>query len=177
MNSEKVLLVIDMQTDFVTGTLANMEAQAITEGIAGRIRECKEDGKKVLFTRDTHSDDYLDTQEGRMLPVVHCVKGKPGHELIDCLQPLASEEDILDKPAFGSMLLPEWIERKCGGVPEEIEVIGVCTDICVISNALILKAAFPETVVKVDSRLCAGVTPESHETALNAMKACQIIVE
>lgn len=177
MNNEKLLLVIDMQKDFVTGALANKEAERIIEPIAGKIEAYQENQNPVFFTRDTHGEDYMETQEGRLLPVPHCKKDTDGWQIVDQLRPYACEENVLDKPVFGCLQLPEWIEEKLGHAPKEIELCGVCTDICVISNAMILKAAFPETVVTADGAYCAGVTPESHQTALEAMKACQVIVK
>lgn len=178
MSTEKVLLVIDMQKDFVTGALANEEAQQITGNIQEKIAAYKAQDMPVFFTRDTHGEDYLNTQEGRMLPVPHCIKGTDGWQIIDELAAFAGEENTLDKPAFGSQALPGWLSEKLGGrAPLEIELCGVCTDICVISNAMILKAAYPETVVTIEGACCAGVSPESHRTALQAMQACQILVK
>lgn len=177
MNNEKLLLVIDMQKDFVTGALANKEAEKIIGPIAGKIEAYRENQNPVFFTRDTHGEDYMETQEGRLLPVPHCKKDTDGWQIVDQLRPYAGEENVLDKPVFGCLQLPQWIAEKLGCAPKEIELCGVCTDICVISNAMILKAAFPETVVTVDGAFCAGVTPESHQTALEAMKACQVIVK
>lgn len=176
MKNEKALLVIDMQVDFVTGALANEQAQQIVGKLREKIAAYREEGYPVLFTRDTHGEDYMETQEGRLLPVPHCIKDSGGWQIIEELRSGLKEEDVLDKPTFGCLDLPQWLCGKLGGEPEEIELVGVCTDICVISNAMILKAAFPETTVKVDSSCCAGVSPQSHETALEAMKACQIIV-
>lgn len=174
---KKILLVIDMQKDFVTGALANEEAQKIIGNIQEKIGEYKKEGNPVFFTRDTHGENYLQTQEGRLLPVVHCLKGSDGWQIVSQLTAEVSEENVLDKPAFGSLALPKWLEEKLGGeLPDEIELCGVCTDICVISNAMILKAAFPETVISAEGKCCAGVSPESHQTALDAMKACQILV-
>lgn len=173
----KVLLVIDMQNDFVTGALANEEAQKIIKGIQERIELYNDRNWPVFFTRDTHGEDYMESQEGRMLPVPHCIKGTPGWQIVDELFDHACDGNTLDKPTFGSNQLPKWIEEKLGGAPSEIELCGVCTDICVISNGMILKAAFPETRITVEGRICAGVTPESHSTALEAMKSCQIIVK
>lgn len=174
---KKILLVIDMQKDFVTGALANKEAQKIIGNIQKKIGEYKKEGNLVFFTRDTHGEDYLNTQEGKLLPVVHCVKNSDGWQIINELAPEVSEMNVLDKPAFGSLALPQWLEEKLEHkVPDEIELCGVCTDICVISNAMILKAAFPETKIIVEGDCCAGVSPESHQTALDAMKACQILV-
>ena len=176
MKKDKVLLVIDMQKDFVTGALANEEAQKIIGGLQAKIADYRSQELPVLFTRDTHGENYMETQEGRLLPVPHCIKGSEGWQIIEALRDGVSENDVLDKPTFGCMDLPKWLSDRTGGIPEEVELVGVCTDICVISNAMILKAAFPETTVKVDSGCCAGVSPQSHETALEAMKACQIIV-
>lgn len=177
MNTEKVLIVIDMQNDFVTGALANQAAQEIIPAIAEEIKAYRKEGMPVYFTRDTHGEDYLQTQEGRMLPVPHCIKGTEGWQIVPELADLGAEEDVLDKPSFGCPDLPGWLTEKLGGVPSAIQLCGVCTDICVISNAMILKGAFPETEVTVDGKLCAGVTAESHENALAAMQACQVIVK
>lgn len=180
MEQKKILIVIDMQKDFLTGALANEEGQKITSAVAERIEEYKQKGFPVFFTRDTHEENYMETQEGRFLPVPHCIRGTDGWQITEELRGFADEENVLDKPSFGCMNLPDWLREKLGGsgkAPEEIELCGVCTDICVISNAMILKAAFPETAVKVNGKLCAGVTPESHENALKAMTCCQVIVE
>lgn len=177
MNTEKVLLVIDMQKDFVTGTLANEEAEKIIGNIRAKITEYRKQGYPVFFTRDTHRADYLNTQEGKLLPVPHCIKGTDGWQIVEELAAEAREECILDKPTFGCLELGGWLYEQLGEEPAEIELCGVCTDICVISNAMILKAAFPETAVTVDGAACAGVTPESHACALEAMKMCQIFVK
>lgn len=177
MGKKKVLIVIDMQKDFLTGALANEEAQKITADIRNRIEEYIREELPVFFTRDTHGNDYMETQEGRMLPVPHCIRGTDGWQIADELREYAPEDRVLDKRSFGCVDLPDWLAENLGGEPEEIELCGVCTDICVISNAMILKAAFPETKIKVKGALCAGVTPESHQTALAAMTSCQIIVE
>jgi len=171
----KVLIVIDMQKDFVTGALANPAAAAIAGGIANRIEQAESEGWLVLFTRDTHSENYMETQEGRMLPVPHCIKGTDGWQIIGELAKYQTTDNTLDKPSFGSAELPEFVRSRAGN-PEAIVLVGTCTDICVISNAMILKAAFPETEISVEGGLCAGVTAESHDTALKAMTACQIRV-
>lgn len=168
---QDILLVIDMQNDFIDGALGTAEAAAIVPAVKRRIEEF--DGR-VLFTRDTHGEDYMQTQEGRKLPVVHCVKGTEGWQIRPELEALRKTE-AFDKPAFGS----EALARALKGMHDEepigsITLIGLCTDICVISNAMIIKAALPEVPVKVDASCCAGVTPASHETALQAMAACQI---
>lgn len=168
----KVLVVVDMQNDFIDGALGTEEAKAIIYDVNKKIAEYREAGEKVIFTRDTHDENYLATREGRNLPVVHCVKGTQGWEISGKLDTTGS--DIIDKPTFGSYDLVE----KLADEPEieSIELIGVCTDICVISNAILLKAKFTETPIIVDASCCAGVTPASHETALEAMKMCQIEV-
>ena len=178
--NDKALLVIDMQNDFVTGALANTEAQKIASAIAAKVKKCEAEGVPVFFTRDTHDEDYLKSQEGKLLPVPHCKVGTDGWqvvpELVDFVKE-GQEGNVFDKPTFGSMYLPTWLHEKLNGTPSIIELCGVCTDICVISNAMILKAAFPETEIVVDGKICAGVTPESHQTALDAMKSCQINVK
>lgn len=171
----KMLLVIDMQNDFVTGTLGSKEAEGIVPSVTAKIKEFQSEGYPVFFTRDTHDINYMNTQEGRMLPVAHCEEGSEGWQIVDALNANINE-DIFDKPAFGSIELPAWIESKLGQIPDEIEICGICTDICVINNAMILKAAFPETKITVIQECCAGVTPESHEIALLAMAGCQIII-
>lgn len=177
---DKVLLVIDMQNDFVTGALANKEAQSVISGIAEKVEECIGEGTPVFFTRDTHSQDYLNTQEGKLLPVPHCIEGTEGWQIVPELAAFVRDEqggNVFNKPTFGSTYLPSWVYEKLNGSPLTIELCGVCTDICVISNAMILKAAFPETEITVLSKLCAGVTAESHNTALEAMKGCQINIK
>jgi nicotinamidase-related amidase len=164
----KFLIVVDMQVDFITGSLGSKAAQAIVPRVVKKVKTF--DGK-VVFTRDTHFDDYLKTQEGRKLPVEHCIKDTDGWQICDELKIYA--DNIIDKITFGSMELPEIIKGYEKDI-EEIELCGLCTDICVISNAMILKAAFPEVKIAVDARCCAGVSEESHRIALDAMKAVQI---
>lgn len=166
----KVLCVIDMQNDFIDGALGTKEAEAIVENVKAKIELYRKNGDTVIFTRDTHSEDYMNTQEGKNLPVPHCIKGSKGWEISEKLD--TASDKIIDKPTFGSFELAEYISTLAD--VEEIELIGLCTDICVISNAMILKARFTETSIKVDSSCCAGVTPESHTNALGAMKMCQI---
>lgn len=166
----KFLIVVDMQVDFVSGALGSRKAEAILPRVVERVRDF--DGT-VIFTRDTHGADYFDTQEGAKLPVLHCVKGTDGWQICAPLRPFAGT--VVDKPTFGSIALPALLEGY-GEPIEAIELCGLCTDICVISNAMLLKAAFPEARITVDSSLCAGVTPERHETALAAMRAVQIEV-
>ena len=170
---KKLLIVVDMQTDFVTGALGTKEAQAIVPMVAEKIKKAKEDSTDVIFTLDTHEENYLDTQEGKQLPVPHCIKNTEGWMLVPQLRPLAGGCMSVEKPTFGSTRLAH-IVGKAGY--DEIELIGLCTDICVISNAMILKASVPETPISVDASCCAGVTPESHANALAAMKMCQITI-
>ena len=171
---QDILIVVDMQNDFIDGALGTPEAVAIVPAAAEKIRSFP---GPVLFTRDTHTTDYLNTQEGRNLPVVHCVKGTPGWELRPELQALCKTAPI-DKPTFGSAKLGELLLSMDREDPiASVTLIGLCTDICVISNALLVKAFLPEVPVTVDAACCAGVTPESHRNALAAMKMCQIAVE
>lgn len=168
------LIVVDMQNDFIDGSLGTAEAVSIVPRVADRIRAF--DGE-VIFTRDTHTEDYLASQEGRNLPVVHCVIGTHGWQIREGLADIRPCR-VIDKPTFGSpelgaLLLEESIREGIG----EITVVGLCTDICVISNALLIKAFLPETPVSVDAACCAGVTPQSHKNALEAMKLCQIRIE
>ena len=167
-----ILVVIDMQNDFLTGALGTPEGAGIVGNVCGLIRGF--DGK-VIYTRDTHGENYLDTREGQKLPVPHCIRGTDGWQICEEVQERIRPQDrIVDKVTFGAPDLPDIIRAECGGMPEEIHLAGVCTDICVISNAMICKAAFPEVPVFIHERCCAGVTPESHATALEAMRACQI---
>lgn len=176
-----VLVVVDMQNDFVSGALGTNEAFDIVPYVVGRVVDGLGRGEKILFTRDTHSPDYLQTQEGRKLPVPHCIRGSEGWEIIPQLREYAAQP--IDKPTFGSTALGQLLKaqdedlRRQGkpGV-EKVTLIGVCTDICVLSNALLIKAFLPETEIVVEAACCAGVTPQSHETALCAMAACQITV-
>ena len=171
---QDILIVVDMQNDFIDGALGTPEAVAIVPAAAEKIRSFP---GTVLFTRDTHTPDYLNTQEGRNLPVVHCVKGTPGWELRPELQALCKTAPI-DKPTFGSAKLGELLLGMDREDPiASVTLIGLCTDICVISNALLVKAFLPEVPVTVDAACCAGVTPESHRNALAAMKVCQIEIE
>lgn len=170
----KLLIVIDMQNDFTYGALRNEEAIKVIEKVKDKIESF--DGE-LIFTLDTHNDNYLSTQEGKKLPVPHCIKGTEGHGLVDVLKPFAENALIIEKETFGSVYLGNYLRAEHALEPfDEITLVGVCTDICVISNAMIAKAALPEVTVKVDSACCAGVTAESHDRALLAMKACQIEV-
>ena len=168
-----LLIVVDMQKDFVDGALGTPEAQAIVPAVKERIRQALEKGAQVVFTQDTHGEDYLSTQEGRNLPVPHCVKGTPGWEIIPELRPFAQERRVFEKPSFGSRELADYAREE--GF-DRIQVIGLCTDICVLSNVMLLKAALPEAEILVDPACCAGVTPQSHRNALEAMKVCQVTV-
>ena len=166
----KVLCVIDMQNDFIDGALGSAEAVAIVDNVKRKIELYRENGDTVIFTRDTHTEDYMNTQEGKNLPVPHCIKGSFGWEISKKLD--TASDKIIDKPTFGSFELTDYIASLTD--VEEIELVGLCTDICVISNAMLLKAKLTETPIKVDSSCCAGVTPESHQNALSSMKMCQI---
>lgn len=175
----KVLVVVDMQNDFVDGALGTPEAAAIVPGVAEKIRSW--DGP-VYATQDTHFPDYLETQEGRLLPVPHCIQDTEGWQVVPPVRTALSENAVrngnvlrVTKETFGSRDLAELLTRRHEETPiEEIVLTGLCTDICVISNALVLKAFLPEVPVAVDAACCAGVTPESHRNALAAMKMCQI---
>ncbi len=166
---KKALVVIDMQNDFITGALGTPEARAIVPAAAARIRAAKEAEMKLVFTQDTHGADYLSTAEGKKLPVVHTVKPSDGWALAPELVPYAKDAVVIEKPTFGAAALPQYLSD-CG----EITLIGLDTDICVLSNAILLKAFLPEARICVDSACCAGVTPQSHKNALEAMKMCQI---
>lgn len=169
------LIVVDMQVDFVNGALGTKEAQAIVPAVDACIRRFIQDGAKVIFTRDTHFENYLSTQEGRNLPVEHCIKNTSGWQIIPELQDYCTS--VIDKPTFGSTDLMDMLRTEHAQEPiSSITLIGICTDICVISNAMLLKAAMPEVPIFVEAACCAGVTPESHENALAAMKMCQIQV-
>ncbi len=167
----KTLIVIDMQKDFVYGVLGTKEAQSIVSDVKNKISEYMEAENEIIFTRDTHFDNYLSTNEGKYLPVTHCIKDTDGWQVIDELD--IPECEHIDKPNFGWI---NWSIDSLGNKREfnEIELVGVCTDICVVSNALILKATFPEINISVDSSCCAGVTPELHLSALDTMRSCQI---
>ena len=164
---KKTLLVIDMQKDFIDGSLGTKEAVAIVENVKKKIAEYQSNGDEIIFTRDTHQLDYLNTNEGRYLPVEHCIEGTDGWKIWEGLE--VPDAIYIDKPSFGYL---KWEDYKL----EEVEIVGLCTDICVVSNALIIKAVYPEIKITVDAACCAGVTPESHTAALTTMKMCQIEV-
>lgn len=170
--AKNVLAVIDMQNDFIDGALGTKEAEAILENVAAQIRDF--DGE-VVYTRDTHLEGYLGTQEGRKLPVPHCIRDTEGWQIrAQVSQACFKDARVFDKPAFGSVELAEYLRD----MPdlESVTLIGLCTDICVISNAFVIKAFLPEVTVRVNADCCAGVTPESHRNALEAMKMCQVEV-
>ena len=168
---QDILIVVDMQNDFIDGALGTKEAVAIVPKVREKIQQFN---GTVLFTRDTHGPNYLQTQEGRNLPVEHCIKGTEGWQICLELDALRKTEPI-DKVTFGSAELGFKLAEMNAEEPiGSITLVGLCTDICVISNAMIVKAFLPEVPVRVDASCCAGVTPESHENALAAMKCCQI---
>jgi len=164
----KYLIVVDMQNDFITGSLGSKLAEKIVPCVVEKVKNFK---GRIIFTRDTHFDSYMQTQEGNNLPVPHCIKNTDGWQICDQLK--AYVVDVVDKITFGSVDLPA-ILKDFGDEIDEIELCGLCTDICVISNAMILKASFPEAKIVVDGKCCAGVSVESHKTALEAMKSVQI---
>jgi len=166
---KELLVVVDMQNDFIDGSLGTKEAQAIVPAVRKKIEDYLAREQEVVFTLDTHFDNYLETQEGKKLPVVHCRRGSKGWELSPELAHFPGKR--FEKPVFGSVELAAYVKEK---EYDTIELIGLCTDICVISNALILRSVLPGTPIRVDASCCAGVTPESHKNALEAMKMCQI---
>ena len=170
------LIVVDMQKDFVDGSLGSQEAREIVPRVADKILNF--DGQ-IFATLDTHSQNYLQTAEGRSLPVPHCIKGTPGWMLDDEIAAALEQKNVtkVEKLTFGSVLLPRLLYQAANGEPFTVELVGLCTDICVVSNALMLKANFPEMEISVDSACCAGVTPESHAAALTTMRSCQIRVK
>jgi len=180
----KVLVVIDMQKDFIDGALGTKEAQAILPNVVNRVANSR--NELILFTYDTHQEDYLDTPEGKKLPVIHCIKGTEGWEVDEGIitawkhnketVKLAKDSDhMYNKPVFGSVALVEDLVKRADEI-SEIELIGVCTDICVISKALLLKNQLPHIPISVTAALCAGVTPEGHDAALKVMSMCQVDV-
>ena len=172
----KVLVVVDVQNDFVTGALGTPEAQAMLPKLVDKVKGF--DGE-VWFTKDTHEPDYLSTQEGKYLPVEHCIKGTAGWEFAPELEVLigsmGEKARVFEKPTFGSVKLADALsELRSSGELESVELVGICTDICVVSNALLIKANMPELPVLVDGSCCAGVTPEKHSAALEVMASCQV---
>ena len=171
-----ILIVVDMQKDFVDGALGTPEAQAIVECVCERIRT---HNGPLIVTYDTHPEHYMQTNEGSHLPVPHCIKGTDGWQLDARVAEALRGRDYtaVEKPTFGSVALPDLVKRLAGDEAFDIELIGLCTDICVISNALLLKAHFPETEIYVDASACAGVSPETHQAALTTMGCCQIQIK
>ena len=172
---KQFLIVVDMQKDFVDGALGSAGAQAIVPAVAEKIRSF--DGE-IIVTYDTHEDDYMTTREGRFLPVPHCIRDTDGWQLNDAVAEALSDRayTVVEKPTFGAVTLPEVVEQLAGDEEFTVELIGLCTDICGVSNAMLLKAAFPEADMSVDAACCAGVTPASHQAALTTMSCCQITV-
>ena len=163
----QTLIVVDMQNDFIDGSLGTKEAQAIVKNVNNKIKQYRAAGNNIIFTRDTHHTNYLETYEGKHLPVVHCVKNTLGWQISDKLDFDIEKDVLIDKPTFG------WLNWKDFDF-ESVELVGLCTDICVISNALIIRANYPEIDITVDASCCAGVTPEKHNAALDVMRSCQI---
>ncbi|MCI1209339.1 MAG: cysteine hydrolase [Treponema sp.] len=186
----KILIVVDMQNDFIDGPLGSDAAKKIVKNVSEKVDSFRRSGEPVIFTRDTHTDTYLETLEGKNLPVKHCIKGTDGWQITNKITTTGST--IVDKVTFGSKDLPQAVKNAAqrysdshkgakatgsSGVISEIILTGLCTDMCVISNAMVLKTFFPETQISVLAGCCAGVTLERHLTALNAMKSCQITVK
>ena len=168
----KILIVIDMQNDFIDGSLGTPEALDIIEPVKNKIRAWKKED--IFATMDTHEENYLETQEGKYLPVRHCIRGTHGWQIREDIAELLDGAAIIEKPTFGSMKLAETLQELSAKEEIELELIGLCTDICVVSNALLLKAAMPEVKISVDASCCAGVLPEKHQAALETMASCQI---
>ena len=175
MKEKKFLIVVDMQNDFIDGSLGTPEAQKMLPEAVKVIEQARREGDTVIATLDTHGENYLETAEGRKLPVEHCIRGTKGWEIHPAVQAALGNAILVEKPTFGSMKLPHIIEENLS--EEDVPVItlmGLCTDICVVSNTLLLKAAFPEAAIRVAERACAGVTREKHEAALETMRSCQV---
>ncbi len=171
----KLLVVIDMQNDFIDAALGSAEAVAIVEPVKEKIRSYP--AEDIYVTMDTHGEDYLQTQEGKYLPVEHCIKGTDGWQIREDIEDLLTDDaKIFEKPTFGSTELAESLRALSENEEIEIELVGLCTDICVVSNAMLLKAFMPEIKISVDAACCAGVTPEKHAAALETMRSCQIQV-
>ncbi|MDD2960102.1 MAG: cysteine hydrolase [Lachnospiraceae bacterium] len=172
---KKILVVVDMQNDFIDGSLGTKEAEAIVEPVAAKIMTYPTEN--IYATRDTHPVNYLDTQEGKKLPVEHCIEGTFGWEINEKVAAALKHAVIINKPTFGSEILAETLAEENKKEEIAVELVGLCTDICVVSNALLLKAKMPEISIMVDPSCCAGVTPETHDAALQTMKMCQIEIE
>ena len=172
---KQFLIVVDLQKDFVDGALGTPEAVSIVPRVVEKIRQFS---GEIFVTMDTHGTDYLQTSEGRHLPVPHCIRGTEGWQLNQAVaQALAGKDcHVVEKPTFGSVQLPQVISQAAEGETFSLELVGLCTDICVVSNALLLKASFPEVSISVDAACCAGVTPQTHQAALDTMACCQIAV-
>lgn len=171
---KKILVVVDMQNDFVDGSLGSKEAAAIVPNVAKKIREF--DGDEIYVTFDTHHENYLQTLEGKKLPVPHCIEGSHGHELHPEIRSALAGKHYSEvlKAGFGSFSLTRGLKDRYPGEEMEFEVVGLCTDVCVVSNALIIRAGYPNSRITVDSTCCAGITPETHEAALATMRCCQV---
>ena len=173
----KTLIVVDMQKDFIDGALGSEQAVQIVSNVKNKIEQYLKNGDNVFFTLDTHTADYMNTREGKFLPVPHCIKGEKGwripKELLTYEDGIEHDFQFIQKPSFGYTEWEKYINEKT----ESVELCGLCTDICVVSNALIIKNAFPEMDIIVDASCCAGVTPESHDAAILTMKSCQILIE
>lgn len=181
---KKILVVVDMQNDFVDGALGTPEAVKIVPCVVAKIKKYIDEERLIYFTRDTHEEDYLETQEGQKLPVEHCVEGTRGWQFNPEIEALVYEIDqdsrdvVFEKPGFGSIRLSETLRREFKDEKNlEIELVGLCTDICVVTNALLLKTYLPNAQITVDASCCAGVTPKSHHEALNVMQMCQVNIE
>ena len=173
VTNPKALIVVDVQNDFVDGSLGTKDAVEMLPRLIEKLEKISAEGKTdIIFTQDTHGENYLETQEGKLLPVVHCVKKTHGWEIVPELEEfLKNAREIIEKKSFGSTRLPSLLKPY-----EEVEFVGLCTDICVISNALLVKAFYPEQTVSVDAKCCAGSTPENHQKALDVMKNCQCVI-
>ena len=174
VTNPKALIVVDVQNDFVDGSLGTKDAVEMLPRLIEKLEKISAEGKTdIIFTQDTHGENYLETQEGKLLPVVHCVKKTHGWEIVPELEEfLKNAREIIEKKSFGSTRLPSLLKPY-----EEVEFVGLCTDICVISNALLVKAFYPEQTVSVDAKCCAGSTPENHQKALDVMKNCQCVIK
>ena len=175
MTERKILIAVDLQNDFIDGALGTKEAVAIVPEAAKRIRDCRAAGFEIYATLDTHGENYMNTREGKKLPVPHCIRNTKGWEINPEIREALGDCTLVEKPTFGSVRLMEMIRNSVEpGQKVTIELIGLCTDICVVSNAMLLKAALPEAEMQVSAACCAGVTPAKHQAALETMASCQI---
>lgn len=174
----KILVVIDMQNDFLEGSLRNEEGIKIIPNVIEKIKQYKMNNDLIVATRDTHDISYLQSSEGKHLPVIHCVKMSNGWKIHNDVEAVLGDVLVFDKPTFGSVELASWLKTNYGNIEDELEIelIGVCTDICVVSNAILIKAYLPEAKIVCDASCCAGVSVDSHNAALLTMKSCQIEV-